>query len=210
MAKNRKFKEDHNFYTFMLKVFDVIILNFLFLLCCIPVITIGVSATALYSMMMKMVRNEEPGVAKGFFKAFKENCKQSLPMTLLMLLIIVLVLADLQIFAKSDASYAGIMYSGGLAILLAVVAVAGYAFPLLAKFENTVKNTIMNAAKIAVAYLPWTIVILLVNIAPVVILLLNPQFFVRISTLWLCVGAGVSAYLNSMILVRIFDKFIEE
>ena len=210
MAKKKFFNEDRNFYTIITKFFDIVLLNILFLLCCIPIITIGASATALYSMTMKMVKNEEPSIIRGFFSAFKENFKQSLPITLLMIFIFSLVLADLYILGKSKSSSATIMSGGGIAILLLVVAVAGYAFPLLAKFENTVKNTILNAGKIAIAYLPWTIVILAINIAPIVWLLASPETFMKVSTLWLCVGAGVSAYVNSMILVRIFEKFIEE
>lgn len=60
------------------RIFDLIILNLLFIICSLPVITIGTSLTALYSVTLKIVRNEEGYIVRGFFKAYKENFKQSL------------------------------------------------------------------------------------------------------------------------------------
>lgn len=77
------FKPDNLFNEVMTKIFDILLLNFLWLLCSLPVISFGASATALYYMMMKLVRDEESGIVRGFFKAFKENFRQSLPVTAL-------------------------------------------------------------------------------------------------------------------------------
>lgn len=57
------------------RIFDLIILNLLFIICSLPVITIGTSLSALYSVTLKMVRNEEGYIVRGFFKAYKENLK---------------------------------------------------------------------------------------------------------------------------------------
>ena len=54
------------------KICDMVCLNVLWLICCIPVFTIGASTTALYTVMLKMVKNEEGYIFRGFFKAFKE------------------------------------------------------------------------------------------------------------------------------------------
>ena len=55
------------------KICDMVCLNIMWLICCIPVVTIGASTTALYSVMLKMVKNEEGYIFRGFFKAFKEK-----------------------------------------------------------------------------------------------------------------------------------------
>ena len=67
------------------KICDMVCLNVLWLICCIPVFTIGASTTALYTVMLKMVKNEEGYIFRGFFKAFKENFKQSTIMWLILL-----------------------------------------------------------------------------------------------------------------------------
>ena len=67
------FSLDSPLMRFLSRLSDIFILNVLFLLCCIPVVTIGASATALYTVTLKMARNEESYITKGFFKAFKSN-----------------------------------------------------------------------------------------------------------------------------------------
>ena len=69
------------------KICDMCCLNVLWLVCCIPVFTIGASTTALYTVMLKMVKNEEGYIFRGFFKAFKENFKQSTIMWLILLVL---------------------------------------------------------------------------------------------------------------------------
>ena len=57
----------------MSRIFDMMCLNVLWLVCSLPIFTIGASTTAMYTVMLKVVKNEEGYIVKGFFKAFKEN-----------------------------------------------------------------------------------------------------------------------------------------
>ena len=84
----------------------------------------------------------------------------------------------------------------------------GYVFPLLAKFENTVRNTIVNADKIVVARLWQTAVILILNCLPFAWFLISPETFSLV--FWIWVSAGTVAFINSRLLVQIFDEFIPE
>ena len=61
----------------MSRIFDMMCLNVLWLVCSLPIFTIGASTTAMYTVMLKVVKNEEGYIVKGFFKAFKENFKKS-------------------------------------------------------------------------------------------------------------------------------------
>ena len=54
---DRIFNMDNKFFTFMGKAADLILLNIIFLICCLPVVTIGASVTAMYYVTLKMVRN---------------------------------------------------------------------------------------------------------------------------------------------------------
>ena len=55
---------------------DIIILNMIFVVGCIPVITIGTSLSALYAVAMKMARGVDPSVWKEFWKAYKRNFRR--------------------------------------------------------------------------------------------------------------------------------------
>ena len=88
------------------KICDMICLNVIWLICCIPIVTIGASTTALYSVMLKMVKNEEGYIFRSFFKAFKENFRQSTVIWLLFVLVSVIWWIDFN-FAGALGGQAG-------------------------------------------------------------------------------------------------------
>ena len=81
------FDMDNAFFRGMSKVADLCILNVVFLICCIPVFTIGAATTALSYVTLKMKDGEEGYILKSFFKSFRQNFKQSTVIWLLMVLI---------------------------------------------------------------------------------------------------------------------------
>ena len=93
----RLFDMDNKFFTFMSRVADLCILNVLCIIFCIPVITAGASITAMFYVTMKMVRNEEAYIVKGFFKSFKENFKQATMINIILLLAAGLLYVDTKV-----------------------------------------------------------------------------------------------------------------
>ena len=83
------------------KMADLMFVNLLALLCCIPIVTVGASMTALHYMALKIVRNEECYIARGFFKSFKQNLRQGTVIWLLQLLITAVLAGDFYLMYKS-------------------------------------------------------------------------------------------------------------
>ncbi len=106
---------ENPFFRFMGRVADLMILNVIFLVCCIPVVTIGPAITALYYTTLKMVRNEESYIVKGFFHSFKQNLRQGIIINLILLAIGVLLFLDLRVVAGNFQGIAGkpCMWSSG-------------------------------------------------------------------------------------------------
>ena len=133
---------ENPFFRFMGRVADLMILNVVFLVCCIPVVTIGPAITALYYTTLKMVRNEESYIVKGFFHSFKQNLRQGIIINLILLAIGVLLFLDLRVVAGNFQGIAGkAMY---VVIWLGIVLYAlifVYIYPLLSRFYNTIRNT---------------------------------------------------------------------
>ena len=94
---DRLFNMDNKFFTVMGRVADLIMLNVVFLICCLPIVTIGASLTALHYVTLKMARNEESYIIRSFFKSFKQNFKQATIINLIMLLFGGLLYLDLNI-----------------------------------------------------------------------------------------------------------------
>ena len=187
---------------------DLVILNLLFVISCIPVITIGAAATALYSVTLKMVRDEESYILKGYWKSFKENFKQSTIMWLVMLVIGIVLYVDFRVVGSMTASASKIYLVLLLAISLILVMGLVYIFPLQAKFYNTIKGTIKNAFLMALANLPYTAIIMVITIGSVILTFLNGTTMYYGLLIWILVGFSIIAHLNSRFFMKVFDPYI--
>ena len=98
------FDLDNPLMRFLSKVADLLALNLLFLLCSIPIFTIGASLTAMYYCFFKMKDQEEGYLAKRFFKSFKENFKQATLMWLIMLLLFALLFFEFLMFRTTPGT----------------------------------------------------------------------------------------------------------
>lgn len=192
---------------FLSRLCDLIILNLLCIVCCIPVITAGASITALFSVTLKMVKGEESYIAKGFFKGFKDNFKQAT--------IIWLIVAAFGIFMYMDYRAAYIL-PGNMrsifqvligAIMILYVMLFTYIFPYLARFENSLKNIFKNSLLIAILNLPWTILMAVFPVAMVFITFLTSYTLVYGSMIWILFGFSLIAFLNSYIFRKVFAKY---
>ena len=102
--------EDNVVHVFLNKLGDIVIANLLFILCCIPVITIGPSLTALYHCMMRTVKGNNNGTTKTFFRAFKENFKQSLIIWLLILAAGTMLILNIRFLLHAEGSAAHMLF----------------------------------------------------------------------------------------------------
>ena len=193
----------------MSRIFDLMILNILFLLLCLPIITIGANITAMYYVTLKMIKNEESYVIRSYWKSFRQNFRQATILWLILLLFFVFLLLDLSICRKMTGAMAFLRYFF-LFMLLLYGAVVSYVFPVLSRFDNTVKNTIRNALLMAIRHLPWTVCILLVNFSPLLVFLFAPSGVLSWFLLFLLLlGFSTIAFANSWFFVnKIFPYYM--
>lgn len=188
---------------FLNRVADLMILNFLVMLCCIPVFTAGAAFTAMYYVLLKIARKEEGYLLKGFFKSFKENFKQATLIWLGMLVITAFYALDLYIFKNADVEFSRIFLVIFLAVAFVFILTSIYVFPLLARFNNSIKNTLKNAVSIAILYFPKSILLVVVYILPVALLYISTYSWVFVFIF----GISLPAYVSALIYSEIFKKF---
>ena len=187
---------------------DLIILNVLFLVCCIPLVTIGASATALYTISMRMAEKDDRGILKPFFRAFKENFKKATVIWLTFLLIgAVLALGITMIYLNQSAFSNLIKVLYGVVILVYLVGLS-WVFPLQAKFENSVKNTIKNAFIIGISRIGNSIVIAILLLIPVLMAVFFTKIFILTGFVWILCGFSVIAVLQSLVIHSVLRKFL--
>ena len=191
---------------FLTRVCDLMLLNLMLVCSCLTIVLSGASVTALYSVTLKMVRAEDGGIVKGFLGAVKENFTASTPAT-------VLLFADVMLLAVLRyALYAEtLVFSPALFLLLAVItllltALLSYLFPLIARFQNTFLRHLENAVRLALANLPVTFLLTLVNLLPLLSVMLFPALYGGLAAFWLFIGLAGGAWVNSFYLRRIFDR----
>lgn len=188
------------------KMADLLWLNVLTLICCIPIVTVGASLTALNYMALKIARNEECYITRGFFKSFKENFKQGTLIWLLFLLVILVLAGDFYIMGNS-----GIEFNTFFRIVIGVVSVlvlftAMYVFPVLAKFENTIRRTIKNAFLMSIMQFPKTLLMIVMYIIPLVAFF----FIYQIAPIAFLFGLSVPAWLSAKLYSKFFQKLEDQ
>lgn len=196
------FNLDNPVWSFMGKVADLIILNILAVICSLPIFTIGASWTALYFVTIRMVRKEESYIVKDFFRSFKENFKQATIIWLIVLAMSAVLAGDILICRMLPDQIPQIISLAVAVLAFWVFGTIVYIFPVLSRFQNTIKNTLKNAFLISVLNIPYTILIMVLIVLPFVL-----AFFVyQAAPFVIAMGFSLPAYIASLMLVRIFRK----
>ena len=193
---------------FLRRMFDLMVLNVLWLLCCLPVFTFGPASSALARVMITLVRGGSEAVAKNFFIAFRRDFGRAVVLGLIGLLGLAIAVSDI-LFAVS--------LSGGMKILFLIVAVLvsslvfsylAYIFALHAFFENSIAGQIRNALSLAAASPMDTLAIWLCFAVPVAAILLLPRIvLVYIGFLYILFGVSCPAYFAAKHQAKVIARF---
>ena len=190
------------------KVTDCIWMSLLWLLCSLPLFTLGAATTALYRNMMHIRENKETG-ASFFFHSFVENFKKStLCWMIIALMAGLVVLVGYGTFHLKEAPTLTAMSAILLLCSILVLVIFIYVFPLLSFFENTVGNTMKNAFLIGIRNPLCTLLASAFILAPVVLYLLNPFIFLYLFPVWIFAWPGTAAYIMSKRFRKVFLQYV--
>lgn len=188
------------------KMADLMWLNVLTLLCCLPVVTIGASLTALNYMALKIVRDEECYVTRGFFKSFKQNFRQATVIWLIFLAVIIVLAVDFRIMWTAETPPSAIMQAlVGAAAIFGLFAFM-FVFPLLAKFDNPVLKTVKNAFLVSAIQFPKTILMIILYAIPILLF----RYVYVAMPLALMFGLSVPAWLSAKMYNKFFRKLEDQ
>lgn len=205
---NSFFNYDGPFFNVLNRISDLVILNVLWFICCLPIVTIGASTTALYYVTIKIVNEEDAYVAKNFFKSFKENFVQSTIIWLILGAFGAAVVWDFFLL-PNQISPESPLYTG----LFSVLCLAGFltllvlvwVFPLQARLENKIRHTFKNAVLLGFRHLPTTLLLMVILVACVWFALT----FAGLFFIWVIVGAAAVVYGCSFLVDKILKLYIK-
>ena len=202
--KEKIFSMDSPFFRTMSLIGDLMLLNLMWILTSLPIITIGASTTALLYTGMKLAKGRDGYVIKNFWKSFRRNFWQAT----VIYLILVTTGAGIGYagwyWMQQDGSVAQILAVGSVILLVIWLIDALFVFAVQAKFVNTVVNTMKNALIMGVQNLPLTLLCL---VAVGLLLGLNYTFVVA-NVLTLVVGIGALGWVLGMFYNLAFRKYL--
>lgn len=189
----------------MEKVGDLLLVNLLFVVCSLPVVTIGASATAMYYVLGR-IRRQEGTVTKDFFRSFRENFRQA---TLYWGVLLLVALALYWNF-RLISGWTGTLYSVMMVSLILVswfaVSWGSLVFPLLSRFDNTSAVTARNAGILVLAVPLRTLAAAAINSLPVALAVFLPGVFALAAVLWLFCLFSAGAYGILCLLSPVFTQ----
>jgi len=197
---------------------DLVILSFLWFVCCLPVLTIGPSSAALCFVAMKLARKEEIRVVPTFFQSFKVNFKQGIILNLIFLAVGAILALDMFYFGSAELGVGtGITLIRGVFMAMGVWAlcIMFYAYPMQAQFYNPIRRTLRNAAILSMQKPLNTVIVFLLNMIPAIFVYVSVwvfrdlTLFVRMAPLWVLLVPGLLAYLCGKRFVKLFAPFLQ-
>lgn len=159
------FNAETPFWQAMEKIFDIFILNSLWLLCCLPIFTIGPSTTAFYYAMLNLIRGEETSVSKDFFRSFKQNFKQGVFLGIPLTAIGAFLLIDIRMCYHSGTGVFTFFMVFFATIFLFWSFITLYSSPLLSKFEKKNLEIVTWAFVLSIKHIGRTLLMLAMVVA---------------------------------------------
>ncbi len=202
------FSIDGKGFRFFSTVSELVILNLLWLLCCMPVVTIGASTTALYTVLIRMVKKEDSYIVKGFFSSFRKNFRQATLIWLILLAVLGILYFDFYFSSHAPIEGAQILFIPFAAITAVLVLVTIYVFPIQAVFQNTVWKTLKNSLYMALAYLPLSVLAFVISMGPAAIMYLSADKWGTALFFNCVIGFAFFAWANCHIFIKIFRRYM--
>lgn len=193
---------DSRLFRFSTKILNLFLLNILWVIFSLPIITVGAATSSLYYVTLKMVRNEEGYIIQSFFQAFRQNFKQSIIIEFVLLISGVILFGDIRYFLTMDNIFGYIcasIFAIGLTIYVFVLI---FVFPLIAKYNNTVIGTLKNAVVMSLRHLPTSIAVAILLISMLYGFYVSVPLMIIISL----IGVSGYAYIGSILFRNTFEK----
>lgn len=188
-------------------LFDLLIVNALWVLCSLPILTVGPASCGLYTVTLKLVREEPVHPVKDFFRGFKTNFKEGFLLGLMALVLLGVAAGDAWFALQQRGSLNTLYLVIAMIIAVLFLIFISYTFALQAMFYNPLKTQILNALKLAFVAPGKTIGIWLILLLPAAMALILPPIALKmLGFLYLAVGISGPVYAVSRIQRNIFDR----
>lgn len=199
------FRYGSPFHRLMTLVSNLMLLNLLWLITSLPLVTLGASTTAMYYVTMQYVTKQDDSVFRAYFRAFKENFRQATFLWIPHGLLCVALVVELYYLTLGQTNSLWWLVFGILGGVFCMV--SGMLYPMIARYRNSTRAIVINSINLSVRNLFPMLCVTILNLAPIVLLLQFTGTFLYLGLVWSFGGFSLIAYVNSAILLGIFKKY---
>lgn len=203
------FDPDSQIMRFLARLADLVILNVVFVITCLPLFTIGAAISALYTVVFAMDTEREGKALPTYFRAFRENFRQGTAVFLVLFLFGAASCVNMARFSEIGGGLGYGLFLLAMLVLILTVFTATFAFPLVSQFRNSTGAMLKNALLLSLSHLPRAILAGIINAFPWLVMIVNLYAFLRLGVLWFALYFSAAAYYNSRILKKVFDALAE-
>lgn len=194
---------ENPFFEAMGRLGDIILVNFLFLLCSLPVVTMGASISAMYGVFLRMAEGIEGRIGVTFFRYFRKGLKKNLAVWGIMLISGALLVFDL--FFLGYVGMEGIWKVVGIVtgcLILIWELLFAWVFAFLADWEGSVKDGVAGAMRMSILHLPATLIMVVLNNLLLICLWMGVFYLAAAIPIYLVAGFGLTGYANCWFLKK--------
>lgn len=188
----------------------LILLNLLWIITCIPVITIGPATTALYYSVLKMHKGNASSALRDYFTSFKQNFRQSSIAGVLLSAAGVLLYLEYRFLTSMEGGVSVILSYVILAVFVLWYILVIYLFPVISAFSNKLGTLAGHACFFAFRHILYLLATLAVSYFPMHFTLVDATLFPLYLFFWLSIGFSLTAYLNGWFFYRLFKPHLEK
>lgn len=196
----RFFDPDNAVWSFFGKFADAFVLSILWTITSIPIFTIGASNAAIYYVLLKVHDEKDVKVVRDYFKAFKENFKIATIIWVPLFMFMIIGAMDIMICINigGNIGYVGtVLFASAMLILMVFNT---YVFPIIGRFENTIRQTVKNGFLMPIKHFGFTLFVVFVIVSVVALGIVFPPIVIFLP--------GVMAFAISIPMHRVFDLYI--
>ena len=201
------FDTDNFLMRFCEKVLDIVTVNLLFVVSCLPIVTIGVAKISLYQTIFEVKSSRRVPVFKTYMRAFKQNLKLGLQLGLLELGIFLISVVDLSLFWGQTSLGFQLIKAICLGILIFLTLVMLASYPIAARYELTWKEVLQKSLLLVSFNFVWFFLMLAIILLIIMLLYLSGFTLVLGGSAFLLFGFGLLAFCQAGLMEKLFAKY---
>ena len=201
------FDTDNFLMRFCEKVLDIVTVNLLFVVSCLPIVTIGIAKISLYQTIFEVKSSRRVPVFKTYMRAFKQNLKLGLQLGLLELGIFLISVVDLSLFWGQTGLGFQLIKAICLGILIFSTLVMLASYPIAARYDLTWKEVLQKGLLLVSFNFVWFFLMLAIILLIMMLLYLSGFTLVLGGSAFLLFGFGLLAFCQAGLMEKLFAKY---